>query len=232
MGSDEGKSFAQRAKRAFIFDLDGVIVDSEMMWHRYAKNFRVELYGEEVLRKLGDSTIGVSLAGEYELAVRVGFTLDREEFFERYERRTVDIYARATVTPGLDRLVEELRKLGFGIGIVTASRPSWIGYALQKVSFRDQFDDIVSLEARTDLRHKPYPDGYLEAMDHLGSRPETTLVLEDSNTGIRAAKAAGALTIGFRQHLVPGYEQTGADVYADTMDGVLRIVKEFAGTRR
>jgi HAD superfamily hydrolase (TIGR01509 family) len=230
--SDASVSLPKLTSQAFIFDLDGVIVNSELVWHRYARNFRIELYGEEVLRKLGNSMIGASLKGEYEIATRVGFALERNAFFERYERQAADIYARATVTPGLDHLVEELRFSRFRIGIVTASRPSWIGYALQKVPFRDQFEYVLSLEERTDLRHKPFPDGYFDAMAQLESRPETTLVLEDSNTGIRAAKAAGALTIGFRQDLVPGYEQTRADLYADTMADVVRIDREFTGTGR
>ena len=221
----------ERENRAFLFDLDGVIVNSEQAWYDHAPDFQAELYGEDIFRKLGNSTIGVSLEVEFEMAKQVGFTMESDTFFERWERQAIEIYARANITAGLDRLVERLCILGFRIGLVSASRSTWISYALEKVSFRDQLDTIVSLPARPELRPKPHPDGYLAAMRHLGARPETTLVLEDSNAGIQAGKAAGALTIGFRENLVPGYPQDGADLYADTLGDVLRIVEHWSATR-
>ena len=218
-------------RAAFIFDLDGVIVDSERTWLRHAPEFQVKLYGEDIFRKLGDSTIGVSLEVEYEMARQFGFTMERAAFFERWDHQAIEIYARANITAGLDRLVERLCSLDFRIGLVTASRPLWVGYALKKAPFRDRLDTIVSLPAHPELRSKPQPDGYLAAMRNLGSRPETTLVLEDSNAGIQAATAAGVLTIGLRENLVPGYRQDGADLYADNLADVLRIVEDWSASR-
>lgn len=112
------------------------------------------------------------------------------------------------------------------IGLVSGSPESWIKLALEKTNITDTFNCIISLHDRADLGHKPAPDGYLEAMKKLGSDPQHTIILEDSNQGIQAAKASGAFTIGFRQLLIADYQQTGADVYADTMEDVIKIVEE------
>lgn len=65
-------------------------------------------------------------------------------------------------------------------------------------------------------------------MNILGSTPQTTIILEDSNHGISAAKAAGAYIIGFQENLVPGYQQKGADVYAKDINEVIELVEQFS----
>ncbi|HSW88764.1 MAG TPA: HAD family hydrolase, partial [Candidatus Saccharimonadales bacterium] len=82
-----------------------------------------------------------------------------------------------------------------------------------------------SLDKRSDLPHKPAPDGYLEAIRMLGSTPQSTIILEDSNAGIASAKAAGAFVIGLRENLVEGQSQNGADIYADNINEVISIIK-------
>ncbi len=83
------------------------------------------------------------------------------------------------------------------------------------------------MQDRPDLKRKPAPDGFVEAFRMLGATPADSFVLEDSNPGIESGKAAGAYVIGYRGNLVNGYEQTGADAYADTMDDVIKLVKKF-----
>jgi HAD superfamily hydrolase (TIGR01509 family) len=155
----------------------------------------------------------------------LGFAMEPGAFFPRYGLEAVDIHARARVTPGTVLLIDLLRARGFRLGQVTASPPAWIGAALRDGRFREAFDAVISLEARPDLRPKPAPDGYSETMRRLGSLPATIVVPGDSNHGIRAAKAGGVQTIGFRGNLGPGYAQSRADFYADTMDEVGRIVR-------
>ena len=83
---------------------------------------------------------------------------------------------------------------------------------------------MISLEERKDLAHKPSPAGYLEAIKTLGVTPESSIILKDSNAGIASAKASEAYTIGLKQNLVKGYNQEGADIYADTVEDVIKIV--------
>ncbi len=211
---------------AFIFDMDGVIVNSEQAWRAYGADFLPRLFGEEIAQKVGD-TIGLTVDQEYALAAQYGFSMDICEYYERFDAQAFAIYDQANISEGLDELVHTLVSLNFKFGLVSSSRRPWIEKVLTRLPYRDRFDYVVSLNDRPDLRPKPEPDGYVEAMRELAVRPERTIILEDSNSGIRAAKAAGALTIGLRQNLVGGYVQAGADVYADTMLDVIKLVETF-----
>jgi HAD superfamily hydrolase (TIGR01509 family) len=110
------------------------------------------------------------------------------------------------------------------MGIVTNSPQTWINRVFPRLPFKEKIDVTISLKERTDLKHKPAPDGYLEALKLLNSAPKLSIVLEDSNPGIAAGKASDCYTIGYRGNLIEGYKQEGADAYADTMEEVAKIV--------
>lgn len=212
--------------RAFIFDMDGVIVDSENAWKKYAKKFFVQLVGAEIAEKVGD-LIGMTVNGAYEKAVSNGLSMGKEEFVQAFDKKAAYVYSKATITKGIGALVEKLIELGFKLGLVSSSRQNWIDHVLPRLSFREKLEYVVSINDRSDLKRKPSPDAYLEAIKKLGASPQTTIILEDSNSGIQAAKATGAYVIGFRENLVPGYQQHGADAYAENVNDVIKIVESL-----
>lgn len=212
--------------KAFIFDMDGVILDSENSWDKYGGNFLQNLLGKEITEKIGD-TIGMTANTIYDIATKNGFSLNREEYFKLYDKKAAYVYSKSQLTPGIEKLVAKLISLGFKIGLVTSSRSIWANNVLPRLSFTDRINCFISINDRNDLRPKPAPDAYLEAIEKLGATPRSTIILEDSNSGIKAAKTSGAYTIGFRQNLVPGYVQEGADIYAENMGEVLSIVNKF-----
>lgn len=212
--------------KAFIFDMDGVIVDSENAWKEQESNLIVELFGPKIAEMIGDTT-GISIDTIYEIAVKNGSKVDRKEYIKVYDERAFKVYARARMTPGIEPLLKKLKQFGFKIGLVSSSRLIWIESVLEKLESKASFELVLSLNERLDLQHKPHPDPYLEAMRVLGSLPETTIILEDSNPGIASAKASGALTLAFTANLLPGYQQKGADRYVATMEEVEKIVEEF-----
>ena len=211
--------------KAFLFDLDGVLINDEAIWERRKQRLYAELLGEKIHRQLG-STLGVNIEGIYERAVAVGADIDREQFIKAFHEVASDIYSTAPISKGAANLVDALLALGYRIGIVSASPLSWITTVTKRLPFEDKIDVIISLHERDDLRHKPEPDGYLEAIKTLGAKPESTIILEDSNSGIKSAATSGAYTIGLRQNLVKGYIQEGADDYADTMSDVVVLAKK------
>lgn len=212
--------------KAFIFDMDGVIVDSENAWEEFGDNFLQDLLGKETAEKIGD-TIGMTVNTIYDFAAKHGFSMNREEYFKFYDKKAAYVYSKSKLTPGIEKLGAKLIYHGFKIGLVTSSRTIWANNVLPRLSFADNIDCFISINDRDNLRPKPAPDAYLEAIEKLGTTPKSAIILEDSNSGIKAAKSAGAFTIGFRQNLVPGYLQEGADVYAKNMEEVLRIVNMF-----
>lgn len=212
--------------KAFIFDMDGVVIDSENSWEKYGGNFLQNLLGKEITEKIGD-TIGMTVNTIYDIAVENGFSIDRKDYYKLYDKRAAYVYSKSQLTPGIENLAAKLISLGFKIGLVTSSRSIWANNVLPRLSFVDDIDCTISINDRNDLKPKPAPDAYLESIEKLGATPQSTIILEDSNSGIKAAKAAGAYIIGFKQNLIPGYVQKGADVYAENMEEVISIVNRF-----
>jgi phosphoglycolate phosphatase-like HAD superfamily hydrolase len=101
----------------------------------------------------------------------------------------------------------------------------WIETVLKRLSFSHDINYVISINDRTDLKPKPDPSSYKEAIKHLNA--DFTFILEDSNAGIAAAKAASAYTIGLTVNLLPGYKQQGADIYANNMNEVVKILEDL-----
>ena len=210
-------------QKAFIFDVDGVLANTEPFWEKVKEEVFNKFLEPNVIEAMG-STIGINMDGIHDLATEHGATLDKEAFFDAFYNKADWVYESATLTPGLDELGKALIKLNFGIAVVSASPREWIDKVLHRLPFLEQVGHIISLEDRDDLAHKPAPDGYLEAIKELNSTPAHTIILEDSNAGIASAKAAGAYTIGLKQNLIEGYTQQGADAYANDLGEVIDIV--------
>ena len=215
-------------KHACIFDFDGVVIESERYWEDVAVKRRIytEVYGIEIAEKLHNKTLGLNMDAIHKRATSYGSTATIQSFYNACDTQARIIYANAPLTNGLDVLLDELRIMNISLGIVSASPKLWIDIALKRLQQSSMFKTIISLHERSDLKHKPDPDGYLEAMKNLGVKPFETVIIEDSNTGIRSAKASGAFTIGLKQNLVPGYAIDGADVYIDTINEAVKYMKE------
>ena len=212
-------------QRAFLFDMDGVIVDSEREWAKKGGvSFQEKLYGKKIWEKLADTT-GMTVEGEYEAAVKEGFTMDKNTFVAAYDTQALQVYKTAQIAEGLNNLIQQLKKWEYVVGIVSSSRRNWIDAALAKIPFRAAFDYVFSLDA-LGLPTKPSPEGYRYAMREVGASPETTVILEDSNAGIAAGKLSGAFTIAFKPFLVKGYKQISADAKAHSMEEVADIVRQ------
>ncbi len=217
----------QRMVKAFIFDFDGVIVNNEQIWLEREKEFLPQLVGQQIFSRIGP-TVGLGVDMLFKKVVEYGSDIRKEKFMQVYFEQARSIYKSAPFTPGLESLVDLLIKLDFSIGVVSASPGEWIDSTINRLPFKDRLQIVITLYDRRDLAPKPAPDGYIEAMRQFNSSPRSTIILEDSNTGIAAAKASGAYTVAFRENLVPGYQQTEkADAVAENMQEVAKIVQNF-----
>ena len=215
--------------KAFIFDFDGILVDSEPIWQIENEVTLSQLFGNEIYTKLSPTMVGLSMDAIYQRALELGSTVSKSDFIKLCLERAPEVYRNAPLTPGLQELKNELDKRNFDLGIVSASPIEWIEIVLKRLNWDpSEFKIILSLQTRTDIAHKPSPDGYLHAMQKLGADPKTTIILEDSNPGIQSAKASGATVIGFKANLVKGYNQKGAYFYAENTEEVITLVKKFA----
>lgn len=213
--------------KAFIFDMDGVIINSESVWEQKEKAFLGELLGEEVYRKIKNEILGSTTDVVYDLACQNGFKMSKNEFLKRYDDQAMLVYAQSKLTMDIDELLDYLVSLNFKIGLVTASRKLWIEQVLSKLKNKDVFEYILSLAGKKDLKPKPYPDGYLEVMKKFDSDAQETMILEDSKKGVEAAKKSGAFTICLLENLPANYRPQGADMYVKDLKSLIKFLKEL-----
>jgi len=207
--------------------MDGVIIDSEAVWGKREKEFLTDLMGSDVYEKIKDHLMGSTTDVIYDIACENGLTMAKEEFLKRYDEQAIFVYSLSTPTDDINKLLQKLKDLNFKIGLVSASRPLWIETVLKKIRNRNLFEYVLSLAQREDLRPKPYPDGFLEAIKELGSTPEKTIILEDSNKGLLAAKASGAFTICLREHLPDDHVSEKADMVVDNLKTLMTFLDEL-----
>src|SRR3989344_7140287 len=203
--------------KAFLFDMDGVLINSEPVWDELERAQLPKFFGADIFARMG-SLVGIGLIDVIERANSLGAVFEPDEYLKIADEMALAVYARAPITKDVDVLAEKLHGTGFRLGLVTQSPQRWLDQVLPRLPFKDKLDVVMSLYEHPELRRKPHPDGFASALAALNADPNHSVVLEDSNFGIQAGKASGAYVIGFRGNLLPGYEQTGADAYADTMD--------------
>lgn len=209
--------------KAFFFDMDGVLVDSEHMWGVNEPLLLKELVGEENFGKLNRFP-GMSIKDTFTQARALGVDIDWPTFIAAYHRLAPKAYKEMELTPGVNELGSFLATQDYKLGIVSSSPRAWIDMVMERLTFADKIECIVSAMDDEGIRPKPEPDAYVIALQKLNADPAISFALEDSSTGIRAGRAAGVRVIGFRGNVVDGHEPEGAEVYVDTMQDVERIV--------
>ncbi len=206
--------------RAVLFDLDGTLVDSE------------RVYGEALARALADGQ-GLALTDD-DTAFIIGrswvaidarlrerypsLTWSRDQIIAACAVAAEAIFAERglPVLPGalaaVARFADRRRAL------VTGSARQEAGHVLGHLGLLEAFE--VRLCAEDVARSKPAPDGYLAACERLGVAPADALVIEDSASGIAAARAAGCAVIAVRAGNFSGQDQSAAHLIVDTLDQI------------
>ncbi len=211
------------AKKVFVFDMDGVLIRSEQEWLEGEADRFEKMLGKEVADKMG-ITVGVSVGEIYDQAKALGSTISKKEYDRQFSEAAVRVYRRSKITAGADKLVAYLKNHDWLLALVSSSPLSWINQVLERLPWKDQLDLVLSVNEHLQLKPKPAPDGYQYILKTLGASAKQSLALEDSNPGILSAKAAGLFTIGYTEHLVPGYKQIEADAKASNMGEVIGIL--------
>lgn len=213
--------------KAFIFDMDGVIIDSETVWEKYDKKYFSSVLGKKGYLRIKNKLIGSSRDAIFDEASKIGIKITKKQFIEEYDQVAMKVYQKSKISRDIDILIEKLISYNFKIGLLTASPLLWIDQVLPRLKNKSAFSEIISLPKRKDLRPKPYPDGYLEIINKLGSSPKKTIILEDSNRGIKAGIASKAFTICLTENLPNGYKAKGADLFLDNLKEVIQFIEKY-----
>jgi HAD superfamily hydrolase (TIGR01509 family) len=182
--------------KAVVFDNDGLLLDTESVWTRAEEDLferrGLEFTPADKLELVGTSA---EIAGGI-LERRLGEPGRAEELLEELNALVVAELERGVeAMVGARELLERLRERGTPIGLVSNSPLRFVRRSIEIAGFEDLFDVVLS--AHEVAAPKPAPDPYLEACHRLGVEPGPAVVaLEDSPTGVAAARAAGLTVIG------------------------------------
>lgn len=181
--------------RGVIFDMDGLIFDSERIimgaWEEMGRQLGYEAFGRNIFH-----TLGMNQEGRRSYFLKTyGEGFPYESFQEGY-RELVRKQVKEQGLPvkrGLQELLEYLEKKGTPMAVGTSSSRAYTLEKLREAGIDKYFSAVICGDM---VEHsKPHPEIYQRASSALGIRPEEALVLEDSRNGIRAALAAGASVI-------------------------------------
>jgi HAD superfamily hydrolase (TIGR01509 family) len=194
---------------AVVFDLDGVIVDSEQVWDEVREAYVIETggrYSERATREMmGMSSPEWSTYMSEELAVPG----TPEEINAAIVERMLARYGEAP--PLIPGAVDAVRRIAarWPLAIASSSNPELIEVVVRAAGLGDVFGIAVSSQEVP--RGKPAPDVYLEAARRLGVEPTSCGAVEDSHNGIRSAKAAGMRVVAVpNPHFPPDDEAMAA----------------------
>ncbi|WP_255494066.1 HAD family phosphatase [Halarchaeum sp. CBA1220] len=202
------------AIEAVVFDMDGVVVDSEDYWREQIGDILADAVpGAEIDPA---RVVGINVYDQYDMLEAEGYDLavDREGYFALYDRYAEELYTEhAALTPGFHDLLDDVAARGLPIGLVTSSFPSWVSSVFERFGLEERFDVVVTAGGE-DVPGKPEPDLYELAAERLGVAPEAMLVVEDSEHGVAAATSAGAHVVGYSHGASADMDHSAADAVA------------------
>ncbi len=197
--------------KAVIFDMDGVLVDSEhihaAVFDRMLANEGFDYPPEEVLQDGLGRTFQSQMG---ELIDRLGLDKPLEHYAALFEEGILGRLSEEGVPcPGAARLLDDLKQRGCKLGLASSSASGIVHGTLAILGFKDSFEVVVSGDMAT--ASKPAPDIFLLAAQRLGVQPEDCVVVEDSPRGVEGAKRAGMFVVAVRTGPVPESEIASAD---------------------
>ena len=208
--------------KAAIFDMDGLLIDSEPLWQEAEINvFRS--VGVPLTRELCRETVGIRL---HEVVRHWYEKLPwHGESVEVVEARILEEVSRLIVTrgkpmPGVRETIDMLIAAKYELAVASSSPMRLIRAALETFGLIDNFSVLHSAES--EYQGKPHPAVYLSTMSRLEADPGDCIAFEDSAPGVRAARSAGAWVIA-----VPDPTDISNPVFADA-DVVLSSLTDFS----
>ena len=185
--------------KAVIFDMDGVIIDSEPFHYKVFKKYIKDKFDLTISDAEYSTFIGTTNQYIYgALQEKYNFSGNIDTFIEEYEEKCLQFLLTATTEcpiKGVDVLVKNIHQNKFKLALASSSPKKVIEIILDMFKLTNYFD--VQVSGQDVENSKPAPDIFLRAAQLLGVSPAECLVFEDSRNGVVAAKAAGMKCIAY-----------------------------------
>ncbi|SEK19918.1 haloacid dehalogenase superfamily, subfamily IA, variant 3 with third motif having DD or ED/haloacid dehalogenase superfamily, subfamily IA, variant 1 with third motif having Dx(3-4)D or Dx(3-4)E [Carnobacterium iners] len=212
--------------KAVIFDMDGVIVDTEPIYYeRLHEFFKVNEVHPD-LEEL-DKIAGASSTDTWDTIQRIwGKTLNKHEYDQAYEEYFKDrpVNNNDILDPNLKTLLDWLVENQYKIALASSSSMAEIQKVLEECNLSHYFESILSGDMFR--QSKPNPEIYLKSAVQLDVEPAECLVIEDSTHGITAAKAAGMYVLAKRDERF-NFNQNLSDKIIDRLTDAITELKEL-----
>jgi HAD superfamily hydrolase (TIGR01509 family) len=201
---------------AVVFDMDGVLADSEPVYYE-AINATLAPLGKRMSPELQRAIMGYGVPETWEVLQR---ELDLEGSLDGLVRNYDETLCRLLALvkeplPGVRELVQELQRRRLPYALASSSWPGWIEALLGGIGLAEAFPVRVSASM---VEHgKPAPDIYLLAASRLGVTPDACIAIEDTRTGLLAARSAGMLAIQVRSASTAFPPLAEADLVLDSL---------------
>jgi HAD superfamily hydrolase (TIGR01509 family) len=206
--------------RGFVFDFDGLILDTEVpafeSWREVYASFGATLPLEHWAKAIGSGQ-GDQVFDPYAyLEEQIGRSIDRAAVRLDYRARKDERLRREPARPGVAAFLAKARSLDLRLGIASSSPHAWIDGHLQRLGLTGEFEAVRCFEDVT--RTKPDPDLFLAALDALGLSPAEAIAFEDSPNGILAAKRAGMFCVAVPNPVTGQLDLGRADLLVDSFE--------------
>lgn len=214
--------------RAVVFDMDGLMIDSEKVYWAVGRQIARE-FGTEVSDQTLGKMMGRSPLQSVEIYVSdLGLDISPRELLELRERRVQQALRDGVEPmPGLMEVLGEL-KPRFKLGVATSAPMHLVEVIFRQLGLAPYFQVVQTSD---DVKHgKPDPEIYLKAMSRLGVAPAECFVLEDSSNGALAGKRAGAYVIAVPSQYTRDQDFSFADYVASNLRDAARQIDRKAGT--
>jgi HAD superfamily hydrolase (TIGR01509 family) len=199
---------------AVLFDMDGVLVDSETYWHQFEDEF---VFDGAITSGDPDheEITGMNFREIYDyLDETYGTAVSKAEFVDAYHERAESLYGeQVELMDGATELFADIRAADRDLAIVSSAPQSWIETVRDRFGL-DPLDLVVSADDIDDAG-KPEPHIYEHAAAELGRAPEECVVVEDSVNGIESAVRAGTYTVAYRSSHNADLDLSQAHVVVD-----------------
>lgn len=200
-----------RAAIALVFDMDGVIVNSNPLhtqaWREYTRGWNIDVGGDLAERMYGLRNDQI-VRDFFGLHLSDAETAAHGAAKERLYRQMMEPKLPEALVPGVREFLD--RHAGQPLGLATNAEPANVEFVLDRGNLRKYFQVVV--DGHQVQHAKPDPEIYLRAAELLSVNPHSCIVFEDSYSGIAAARAAGMRVVGLR---TTHRELPGADFEVD-----------------
>ncbi|MDY6877884.1 MAG: HAD family phosphatase [Chloroflexota bacterium] len=219
--------FGHLSPRAIIFDMDGLMVDSEPL-AEWAWNQVLARYGHTLDAQTFRQILGMRVADSaLFICHRFPLPITAEEALAERERLFMEAApARLCACPGLYPLLDELAERGLPLGVATSGHRRYVTLVLRMLGIDRFFQAVVTGDEVA--RGKPAPDIYLLAAERLDVPPNFCLALEDAPLGVESACAAGMACVAVPNEWTASLEFPGAYRVFNSLNEVRMWVTNFS----